>query len=128
MDHRENISKISSIQKTNTYSIYVFTKGLDFTNKILKFLLDLGLSDAENSLGLYDNDEKHTINLSGWRKVRPLNLAKLVDVRKQVANEDYNIFIIFGSKKVFMLVLHKPEKQKEISDKLLRYFKLKEVE
>src|SRR5437667_5912215 len=102
MDHRENISKISSIQKTNTYSIYVFTKGLDFTNKILKFLLDLGLSDAENSLGLYDNDEKHTINLSGWRKVRPLNLAKLVDVRKQVANEDYNIFIIFGSKKVFM--------------------------
>ena len=109
-------SKIIAIQKESNKSIYVFSKGKDFLTKIIEFLTELGLSQAELALSEYINDKPFIPEIN-----------KLIDERKQVFNEIYDFHLIFGHKKVFMLVFYKEDKQKEISDKLTKHFPIEKI-
>ena len=110
------MSKIMGVQKTSNASIYIFTKDEDFFSKILRFLIELGLKDAEGSLGEYVND-----------KLTFPNPIRLIDVRKQIKNENYDVHLIFGYKRIFMIISSKENRQKEISNILFKYFKIKSV-
>jgi len=110
----KNISKVFGVQKTPNSSVYIFSKGKNFFSKILRVLIELGLKDAESSLGEYINDKLTFPNPIG-----------LVDVRKQIKNENYDVHLIFSYKKIFMIIFSKEEKQKEISDVLFKHFKIK---
>ena len=106
-------SEITDIQKTPKYSIYAFTKGNDFFKKIQKFLMNLGFIDIDGNLGYYIND-----------KLIIPNPEKIVDERRLLVNDDYTVHFIFGNRKIFMIIHYKIDKEKEVSDKIFRYFSL----
>jgi len=105
------MTEIVEIQKTPKLSIYAFKKGDDFFEKIKGFLLELGFRDVSGNLGNYVGDDL----------IIP-NPKDMVDVRKQLRDDQYFIVFTFGLEKIYMIAVSQDDRQQEISDKLFKYF------
>jgi hypothetical protein len=106
-------SKLLGIHKTQKHSVYVFSKGDDFIQKIRKILSSLGFTDELTAF----------IDCRNGKEV-DLNPVKTTDIREVCEGGDTTSHFIFGNKKIFMIIHYERDRQEEICNKILESFSL----
>jgi hypothetical protein len=115
MKQKETNIKIKSISKTPFRSKYGFKKEQKLFSFLRKFLVDLGLKNAD-SIGIYVDEKTENYVWDKEDKIFEYN-----ERIENFSNKEYSVDIIYFAKKVELIINSKKDKQQEITKVLERY-------
>lgn len=117
----ENQLIITSISKGTEINQYIFIKEQKFIEKIISFFEDLDFNKDEAPLTYLFKTENYEID---GTEPKYIDINAVKDIRYNIKNDEYDIDIFIGNKKIILVIRTKKDKQKEISNKIFKIGKL----
>lgn len=111
------MAKILGIKKSETQTIYTFSKDWNFFEKFEKILFDLGFKSYELPCSFPSN-----LGINEKRQ----DLTKICDVYDSISNKTYSLLVIYGKDKLFLIINAKDKNMKKINEMINKTFEFKE--
>lgn len=116
------LAKILGLKRSERHNLYIIEKKQSFIPGFRKFLSDLDIGNGDSDIELYgfgrpfgkDGEPDTT-------KERGIN--EIVDEHYFFGNKEYVIDLVFGNRKIFLIIKTGRDKQKKISEKIQKFCK-----
>ncbi len=116
------LARISGVKKSERNNLYIIKKKQGFIPGFRKFLYDLGIGNEDSNIEIYSfgrpfgkDGEPDT--------TKERNINEMVDEHYLFENKEYVINLVFGNRKIFLIVKTRRDKQREVSEKMRKFCK-----
>ncbi len=107
--------KLLALTKAEDRCFFKLEKKQSFFKNFRNFLTELNFASVDIENFGYELDEE-CLPTS-----KEKDISKLIDKHGFFKNDDYNIDIISGKNSIFVIISTKSDKQKELSEKILKF-------
>ena len=115
---------VLSISKQEGRCVYELEKTGNVLEAVANFVKDLGL--AETNYNTLKDLFYSQAYLEGKTDKKYEDLENYTDFFFDIKNEEYNLNLFIGLKKVIIVVSYKTDRQKEVTESLFKFANLKE--
>ncbi|MFH0936137.1 MAG: hypothetical protein V1815_00470 [Candidatus Woesearchaeota archaeon] len=115
-----NPLKIFGLRKSEKHNYYEIEKNQKFFSGFRKLLVDLGFGEESSNIEIYgfgrpSGDDGEPI------LTKEENINDYVDKHSYFENNEFRIDLVFGKKKIFLIINSDKDKQEKISEKVQKF-------